>query len=102
MRPDKKKTRHHDSRKREAKAKGKLEEKEKGKGKQTEERERREENEGEGKEDTRYGRRNVESNWTKYEISSEEEDEEEMARTGEDFEYALQSAGKGVKSLDDP
>ncbi len=114
MRPDKKKTRHHDSRKREAAAKSKLAgessssaaTKAKGKGSSSDR--APEEEEGSHSEekqedvgDDRYSKRKVQSNWTKYEIPSsegeddegdDEEDEREM--TGPDFNYVLQNASE--------
>ncbi len=112
MRPDKKKTRHHDSRKREAAAKSKLAgessssaaAKAKGKGSSDRAPEDEEGSHSEEKQedvgDDRYSKRKVQSNWTKYEIPSsegedggeEEEDEREM--TGPDFNYVLQNASE--------
>jgi hypothetical protein len=48
---------------------------------------------------TRYARRNISSNWTKYEIPTSDDDDEnaeDIALTGEDFRSALQRAGKGL------
>jgi len=84
MRPDKKKIRHHDSRKREAAAKGKLavgDKKEcfKKKG-----------GEGEGAD-----RSQLPSNWSKYDLpSSDSESNDDDGATGQDFNYVLQNASE--------
>jgi len=44
-------------------------------------------------EDPKYAKRNITSNWTKYELpSSDEEDEHSQSMTGADFNYVLASA----------
>ena len=45
-------------------------------------------------EDGKYKRRNISSNWTKYEIPSEDEDEAEATMTGDDFNYVLETTGR--------
>jgi len=48
--------------------------------------------------DTKYAKRNITSNWTKYELpSSDEEDEIDQEMTGADFQYVLSSA-QGAES----
>ncbi|XP_059095657.1 uncharacterized protein LOC131890341 isoform X2 [Tigriopus californicus] len=110
MRPDKKQVRHHDSRKREEKAKAKTPGAAKDSAQnaisnavasapglvpahysQFDDSNHRIE---------KYARRNISSNWTKYEIPSSEEanSSEDEALTGLDFNLALESAG-GADSL---
>ena len=40
--------------------------------------------------DSKYGRRNITSNWSRYEILSDEEEEENM--TGPDYQYVISTA----------
>ncbi len=127
MRPDKKKTRHHDSRRREAAAKAKLGEGKSGRGEDAKRREEPDrggdgaaaaaaavadaaEEEGGG----RYSKRKVVSNWTKYEIpssdggegQSEEEEQEEGGgggvRTGRDFNSAVQDTSEWYIQTETP
>ena len=115
MRPDKKKTRHHDSLKCEAKAKLKAAEKaKKAPNKSEKKTDRRNDSgahgsevlasgaqaieaQGSGAQATTtgegfYAKRQVTSNWTKYEIPSSDEDE--GAVTGPDFHFVLENSSK--------
>jgi hypothetical protein len=109
MRPDKKKTRHHDSLKCEAKAKEKAKKVEKSRGggqKTTKEQHKSETKSDETKAETsltglnadavdsKYSSRSVASNWTKYEIPSDDEFDEFDGKTGPDFNFVLENAGK--------
>ncbi len=100
MRPDKKKTRHHDSRKREAIAKEKIAKSKNphDTGRKGAETAQAAEVGPTGDDDGRYSKRNICSNWTKYEVSSEDEesgsDDVGHSMTGEDFNYVLQNAGR--------
>ncbi len=100
MRPDKKKNRHHDSLKCEAKAKQKAAEKAKKEQKQARPKQPAQPEAATVPEvthqggDRLYSKRNISSNWTKYEIpSSDEEDAAEAhLATGPDFNFVLESA----------
>ena len=109
MRPDKKKVRHHDSRKSEAKAKSKqaaVAAKKPNSSSSARESPAREvsdseDDAGEKEEEaeSRFGKRNVSSNWTKYEIPSSGDEGEESAMTGEDYNDVLQAASESVPPM---
>lgn len=85
MRPDKKKTRHHDSMKCEAKAKQKAAEKAKKetKGQTTKVTD----------DDTTTEDEKLPSNWAKYELPpSDEEDDDDIVATGADFQFVLDNS----------
>ena len=42
--------------------------------------------------DGKYRKRNITSNWSRYEIASDEEEEEEEEMTGPDFQYVISTA----------
>ena len=100
MRPDKKKTRHHDSVKCENKAKAKAAEKAKKEGKTSNKTQEKSEKPSTSTQfvQSEYQNRKVESNWTKYEIPSSE-DENEIAATGPDFQFVLENASKSSDHL---
>lgn len=95
MRPEKKKVRHHDSRKREQMAKEKeMKKSDKDSTEITKDilvAKNEEEPEIASSCSSTYKKRNIVSNWTKYEIpsSDDEEDEDESSMTGLDFNYVL-------------
>ena len=100
MRPDKKKVRHHDSRKREEKAKAKASSSEPSKApskNQSPPPRDGDVDDNSEEVDARYKKRSVSNNWTKYEIPSSSEDDEGPAMTGEDFNVVLQGAGRLYK-----
>lgn len=111
MRPDKKKVRHHDSRKREEKAKAKITSLAKDSSNTAPVASSATStfssvtvnplpDDPSIDQDHKYVRRNISSNWTKYEIPSSDEagSSEDEALTGQDFHLALESAG-GADSL---
>jgi len=109
MRPDKKKKQHHDSRKRAEKSRENVpgrSEPEPESNPQQEETEdnkvsaRNEEPSKEVKSKVKDAKvieekplKNISSNWTKYELPSEDEDEEAGTMTGLNFNFALENAG---------
>ena len=125
MRPDKKKTRHHDSMKCEAKAKQKAAEKAKKDEKSQKQKKQQQDDkvqsetkdvkveniEGKTVEknteasaasasrtttsgaEAKYAKRGITSNWTKYEIPSDDEDENVLA-TGPEFEYMVERSAQ--------
>ena len=117
MRPDKKKVRHHDSRKKAEEAKRKAADK--GRGKPTPQSQPADvrgsqQNLEEGDRDraastSEFGKRNITSNWTKYEIPSSDDDEsgggqlnsdgEEDPDTGERYADVLAGAGGSASLL---
>ncbi len=108
MRPDKKKNRHHDSVKCENKAKAKLADKAKKEGKkQCPDNSKGPANDGGVNTDLphappeqgEFQRRQVTSNWTKYEIPSSSEDEADVAATGPEFNFVLENASKASDHL---
>ena len=117
MRPDKKKVRHHESRKKAEEAKRKAADK--GRGKPTQEtppeaadahgsRQSAEEEDGPAS-TSEFGKRNITSNWTKYEIPSSGDegggggrlnsDGEEEPNTGESYADVLAGAGGSASLL---
>ena len=114
MRPDKKKVRHHDSRKKAAEAKRKAADREE-KGKRPSQPEdaacgsrRQDLGEGEGATPaSEFGKRNITSNWTKYEIPSSDDEAggrlnsegEEDPNTGESYADVLAGAGGSASLL---
>ena len=116
MRPDKKKVRHHDSRKKAEEAKRKAADKERGKPtcpqSQPTDAHGSRQNLEEGDRPTstsEFGKRNITSNWTKYEIPSSEDesggggnlnsDGEEDPNTGESYADVLAGAGGSASLL---
>ena len=115
MRPDKKKVRHHDSRKKAAEAKRKAADQEKGKRPSQPEdaacgSRRQDAVEGEAEapaSSSEFGKRNITSNWTKYEIPSSDDESggrlnsegEEDPNTGESYADVLAGAGGSASLL---
>ena len=116
MRPDKKKKQHHDSRKRAEKSRegapgGKPESELESNPQQeeTEDNKLSATNEEPSKEVKSKAKepkvieekplKNISSNWTKYELPSEDEDEEDGTMTGLNFNFALENAGKYVEPV---
>ena len=113
MRPDKKKVRHHDSRKKAEEAKRKAADKGKGKPTpQTRPADARGSEGVQGEDGTastsEFGKRNITSNWTKYEIPSSDDesgggrlnsDGEEDPDTGERYADVLAGAGGSASLL---
>ena len=114
MRPDKKKVRHHDSRKKAEEAKRKAADKGKGKPTpQTQPADARGSEGVQGEDGTastsEFGKRNITSNWTKYEIPSSDDesggggrlnsDGEEDPDTGERYADVLAGAGGSASLL---
>ena len=120
MRPDKKKVRHHDSKKSEAKAKAKLGQKAAAAAKSGGNSSSSHKQDSDGaaaaavaaaaaaapqdQERSEFGRRNIVSNWTKYELPSSEEeyDSDENAKTGQDFNFVIQNAGMDSRIMGFP
>ena len=104
MRPDKKKTRHHDSLKCEAKAKQKAAEKakkeQKAQGPKAKPSPTVEPtpSSSSSQDPDFYSHRKVASNWTKYEIPSDEDSDAETA-TGLDFNFVLENSAKASDHL---
>ena len=114
MRPDKKKVRHHDSRKKAAEAKRKAADKEGGKQTpQSQPADARGSRQNLEEEDrpaspSEFSKRNITSNWTKYEIPSSDDesgggglnsDGEEDPNTGESYADVLAGAGGSASLL---
>ena len=112
MRPDKKKVRHHDSRKKAEEAKRKAADK--GKGKPTPQTQPADARGSEGVQGedgsastSEFGKRNITSNWTKYEIPSSDDESsgrlnsegEEYPNTGESYADVLAGAGGSASLL---
>ncbi len=91
MRPDKKKTRHHDSRKAAARAKQKADgEPSKDRKQVGVEKACQEEEE----EERGLRRREIKSNWGKYDMPLSSEEEEGQVKTGQDFNEAVRNASE--------
>ena len=119
MRPDKKKKQHHDSRKRAEKSRegapgGKPESELESNPQQeeTEDNKLSATNEEPSKEVKSKAKepkvieekplKNISSNWTKYELPSEDEDEEDGTMTGLNFNFALENAGNYLNGTFQP
>ena len=122
MRPDKKKTRHHDSVKCEAKAKQKAAEKSKKDEKSQKQKKQQDERDESSKDDKipenkvenipgassvsdkvfnekdpKYAKRSVTSNWTKYEIPSDDENQD--TATGPEFQFVMEKSAQASDHL---
>ena len=121
MRPDKKKTRHHDSVKCEAKAKQKAAEKSKKDEKSQKQKKQQDESSKDDKireninkldnipgassvsdkvfneKDPKYAKRSVTSNWTKYEIPSDDENQD--TATGPEFQFVMEKSAQASDHL---
>ena len=120
MRPDKKKTRHHDSVKCEAKAKQKAAEKSKKDEKSQKQKKQQDESSKDkipeninkldnipgassvsdkvfNEKDPKYAKRSVTSNWTKYEIPSDDENQD--TATGPEFQFVMEKSAQASDHL---
>ena len=122
MRPDKKKTRHHDSVKCEAKAKQKAAEKSKKDEKSQKQKKQQDERDESSKDDKipenkvenipgassvsdkvfnekdpKYAKRSVTSNWTKYEIPPDDENQD--TATGPEFQFVMEKSAQASDHL---